>query len=616
MARITLRAAVLAATMLSPELAIAQGASGLLPDAQNAADIAKERADRIAAGAGGTGTVGPAGPAGPAGPKGDKGDTGAAAPVVVAPTVAVDALADNHPISPLIYGVNDDPVATVNGLNATINRNGGDAADTYNWSLNAANRGADYYYESLGSDGSSVAGEYIDNMVSLTEAAGGTQMITVPLLGYVAKLTSARGKYCGFPVTTGISGTGFGPQQYADTQTGPGGSHEAGDCGNGKDSSGKQLPNSVATNALVADTPAIEKGWVQHLVAKWGLSTTATGVRYYALDNEPGLWYQSHNDASPINLNGPGYVANAIAMANMIHSVDPGAQVVGPEEFGWNGVLYSPADVQTQSGSSFTQANRPDANANGFAFRTYTPWLLQQMKAAGHPLDVFSLHYYPQSGEYGGGDNATMTALRAKSTRSLWDQNYVDVSYLHTTIALIPTMKKWVSQYYYADTPTAITEYNWGDTGMSSATAQADVEGIFGREGLTIANRWTAPAAGTPVYEAMALYRNYDGGKSTFGDMSARATVANPDNLSAFAATRTGDGSLTVMVINKATTALSGGSISLANFGAGGSGLVSVYQVAAPGTSINSIGQSAYSGNSFSLAVPAQSITLYVFTHF
>ena len=53
----------------------------------------------------------------------------------------------------------------------------------------------------------------------------------------------------------------------------------------------------------------------------------------------------------------------------------------------------------------------------------------------------------------------------------------------------------------------------------------------------------------------MKLYRNYDGNKSTFGDTSVAATVPNPDNVSAFAALRSSDGALTVMVINKQLSA-------------------------------------------------------------
>src|SRR5262249_8217367 len=118
-------------------------------------------------------------------------------------------------------------------------------------------------------------------------------------------------------------------------------------------------------------------------------------------------------------------------------------------------------------------------------------------------------------------------------------------------VNLINLMKGWVNAYY-PGTKIGITEYNWGAEGnMNGATTQADIWGIFGREGLDLANRWTTPATGSPAYLAMKMYRNYDGNGGAFGETSVAATVANPDQVSAFASLRAADGSLVVMVVNK-----------------------------------------------------------------
>ena len=133
-------------------------------------------------------------------------------------------------------------------------------------------------------------------------------------------------------------------------------------------------------------------------------------------------------------------------------------------------------------------------------------------------------------------------------------------------------MKAMVSQYY-PGLQIGCTEYNWGDEpNLNGATTQADVLGIYGREGFDLATRWTVadntsttPTTYYVTYLASQIYRNYDGKDSTFGDTSVAATVANPDNLSAFAAVRNSDGALTVMVINKqqGSTPVT---VSLANF--------------------------------------------------
>jgi PKD repeat protein len=163
---------------------------------------------------------------------------------------------------------------------------------------------------------------------------------------------------------------------------------------------------------------------------------------------------------------------------------------------------------------------------------------------------------------------------------------------------------------YYPGLKTAITEYNWGAEGhINGATTQADIYGIFGREGLDIATRWTTPDASTPTYKAMKIWRNYDGNKSTFGDVSVAASAPNPDNLSAFAATRSADGALTVMVVSKVLSGSTPVTVSIANFPAAGT--AQAWQLTSA-NAITRLPDLAFSGSSFTASVPAQSVTLYV----
>jgi hypothetical protein len=67
----------------------------------------------------------------------------------------------------------------------------------------------------------------------------------------------------------------------------------------------------------------------------------------------------------------------------------------------------------------------------------------------------------------------------------------------HDAVMLIPRLRNWVNTYYDAGTPIGITDYNWGAEGhINGATTQADILGIFGRENLDLAARWTTPDAG------------------------------------------------------------------------------------------------------------------------
>jgi PKD repeat protein len=224
-------------------------------------------------------------------------------------------------------------------------------------------------------------------------------------------------------------------------------------------------------------------------------------------------------------------------------------------------------------------------------------------------LDVFSVHYYPQGGEFSDDTSSAMQLRRNRSTRSLWDPSYVDETWINDRVRLVRRLKEWVAAYY-PGTKTAITEYNWGAEGhINGATTQADILGIFGREGLDMAARWTTPAASTPTYKAMKLYRNYDGQRSTFGDVSVRATAPNADNVSAFAAERQSDGALTILVVNKQLSSAVSATISLANFAT--SGTAERWQL----TSSNQITRQpdvTTAGNQIAVSLPAQSITLFV----
>jgi hypothetical protein len=300
--------------------------------------------------------------------------------------------------------------------------------------------------------------------------------------------------------------------------------------------------------------------------------------------------------------------------ASMVKSNDPNALVCGPEEWGWPGYLYSGYDQQWSGAhNDYNPADYPDRAANGGM--DYMPWLLNQLyqyetNNSIRLLDYFTLHCYPQEGSVSSDavDPAT-ELLRNQSTRVFWDTNYVDPSWINNIIMLIPRMKSWVANYY-PGTKIGVTEYNWGaEPSINGATAQADILGIFGRENLDLATRWTTPDASYPTYEAIKMYRNYDGNKSTFGDTSIQTTAPNPDNLSAFGAVRTSDGALTLMVINKDIYKANPVNAGITNFNA--TGTAQRWQL----TSANVITQLAnisFTNSILKDTVPSQSITLYI----
>ena len=510
-------------------------------------------------------------------------------------TVSVNAQANRRAISPQIYGIAYGSSAVLSDLNIPLNRLGGNNTSRYNWMLNADNRANDYYFESIG-DASAVAGERGDTFFSTTRSANAQAMVTIPLLGWIAKLGAGRAKLAGFSVAK------YGAQTGTDSQWYP-------DAGNGVlSSTGLNILGNDPNDANVASNVAYQQGWVQHLISQWGTASNG-GLRYYLMDNEPSIWHSTHRDVHPTGATMDEVKNKIIGYASMIKSLDAGAQIVGPEEWGWSGYFYSGYDQQY--GGAHGWNNLPDRANHGGA--DYVPWLLDQLHQSEittgkRLLDVFSLHYYPQGGEFGNDTSPAMQLRRNRSTRSLWDPNYVDESWINTQVQLIPRMRGWLNTSY-PGLKMAITEYNWGaENHINGATTQADILGIFGREGLDMATRWTYPDPSTPTYKAMKLYRNYDDANSGFGDVSVSATVPNSDTLAAFASTRTRDGALTVVVISKVLSGTTPVTLALAGFNSGVA--AQAWQLTSADT-ITRLSDLPVAG-SLTTSVPAQSITLFV----
>ncbi|HTR34493.1 MAG TPA: glycoside hydrolase family 44 protein [Bryobacteraceae bacterium] len=524
-----------------------------------------------------------------------------------ATTVSVDANANRHAINPNIYGIAYGDAHDMTTLNAPLNRWGGNSTSRYNWQIDAHSAAADWYFETY-SDGNGTPSGSADAFVLTTRAnAGAEPLFTIPMIDYLANLGTNRSTLEGFSVKK------YGAQQSTDPWNS--------DAGNGVSAAtGKNITGNNPLDTGVANSAAIQQAWVEHFVSTYGGASTSNGIKYYILDNEPSLWYQTHRDVHPNPSTYQEMYNKIVAYASAIRAADPNAKIVGPEEWSWWAMYFSGFDQANGWGAA-----NSDYNTHGQMY--YYPWLLQQFHAYQQQtgtrlLDVLTVHCYNGAPD-GSDDSVSGQQYRNRETRILWDPTFQDPSWYGDigingrVINWIPTLKAMVSQYD-PGLEIGCTEYNWGDEpNLNGATTQADVLGIYGREGFDLATRWTVakntntnPTTYYPTYLASQIYRNYDGNDSTFGETSVEASVANPDNLSAFAAVRESDGALTVMVINKqqGSTPVT---LNLANFAS--SGAVQAWQVNSPAqTSIARLADLNVTNNSLSATVPSQSITLFV----
>jgi hypothetical protein len=544
-------------------------------------------------------------------------------------TVAVDPTQDRRTINPLIYGVNwADSTQLATGL-YTANRRGGNATTRYNWIIDTSNRAFDYYFLNISEGGGN--GSAVDSFATSTLGAGTAMVLTMPI-DQVAKSSSR---------TPGFSTTKYGPQtrtECADNSGVPGCSVNGNGicdpfsntftCGTARccNPSSPAVPgspglryitgNSPSDTSVPVDLSAHVGDLVSHLVTRFG-TAASTGVRYYNLDNEPMLWNSTHRDVHPA---APGYDevwAKGLAAATEIKRRDPGAEILGPDTWGWCDFWTSAQDA-----AAGDCINGADRTAHGGL--AWPAWYMQQSCShrlpAGHPaagklpMDWLDIHFYPQGDGVAGldgnqsiEDDAGTVAARLRSLKELYDPTWVSESWIAdvspNVVQLVPRMRAW-RDTYCPEMKLALTEYKWGkDDTLSGALAQAEALALFGREGLDMALRWVAPDAGSLAEDAYRLYRNYDGqGGKVSGD-SVRAVSSDVNGVASYAV-RTANGKLFVILLNKGTASRD---VTVTVTG-GVTGAVDLWRL--DGSGLAAAGSLAGTSTGFAATLPARTATL------
>lgn len=485
--------------------------------------------------------------------------------------LTIDSGASVKAISPWIYGTNFDTVP-----NATFNRSGGNRLTGYNWENNASNAGSDWYHHNdfgMATGPNDPPGYAFRGMIQDAAADGQAVLVTIPMAGYVA----ADGN--GTVDETEIAPSPRWKQVVPKKSTiYPGSSLST---------SPNKFDGYVFTDELA--------NWVEDF-------KTPTQPVFYSLDNEVGLWgealppgWQSgsqprpwenppvpavppsaggrtHPTIHPYNPNFAELRDKTIAHAGAIKDVNPDAIVFGGVSYGWT-------DFTNLSGApdAVTSPSHPGGDQTGEMH--YHEWLLQQVRnaeiAQGRKLmDVLDLHWYTEvyaDGQRITGDVATPAAIaaRVQAPRSLWDPMYAEQSWIsqwgtwvgspgnYGPIKLLPRVQRDIDDFN-PGTKIAITEYNYGGNNhVSGAIAQADVLGIFGREGVFAANIW---GGGSYINGAFNMYLNYDGAGGTFGDTSVDADTSSIANSAVYASLDSNDPNrMVVVAINRTASPVTTG---------------------------------------------------------
>lgn len=466
---------------------------------------------------------------------------GTLAPAQTPVTIHVNATRDTGRISKLIYGTNGQ--SDDRDENITARRIGGNRLTGYNWENNASNAGTDYLNESdnyltwiTGTAYENNPGIVCTQFHDTSIATNCYSIITLPTAGYVAADKNG--------VVDSL-------------QTAP---------------SSRWKKVVFAKGSAFTSTPDTGDGNVYNdeevnfFVNKYGAASSGRGVNAYECDNEPALWPSTHPRIHPQQTTCAEVIGKSVAMAKAVKAVDPSAEIFGPAAYGFS--------------EYYNNQSAPDWSS----YSTYD-WYLSAYLAALKKssdsakmrlLDALDVHWYPEAQGADAGGNLQRTAsnenddpgvawARMQAPRSLWDSSYAEDSWIgiyFSPIALLPHLNASI-QKYYPGTKLAFTEFNYGgDHHISGGIAVADVLGLFGKYGVYMSSYW-GPVGGY-VSSAYKIYRNFDGARSTFGDVKMFATTSDPEVTSVYAASEgTADSTLHLIIINKDTASPMDAAISI-----------------------------------------------------
>jgi len=444
-------------------------------------------------------------------------------------TVDVNVQENNSPISPYIYGSNNI------SNSATAARWGGNRTSAYNWENNYSNAGADYLDQSdkffltgIATADQSTPAIPVLNFVKTTESKQQYSLVTIQAAGYVA--ADANG-------VVDISEAAPSPRWNEVVFR--------------KGSELSLTPDKTDGYVYMDE-------YVNYLIQTLG-SAGNGGPDAYSIDNEPVLWDETHSLIRPNELTFDELFEKTYQVGSLVKDLDPNADVYGPVFYGWQGM---------ERLNSYTLF-KPIKDANGYDFFMdyYLDSLRKIEEVEGRRIvDVLDMHWYPEAksitsglrivdlfGNYTEEDMITtgMIAARLQAPRSLWDETYVENSFIasqYLKVNLINRMKQSINTYY-PGTKLAFTEFKYGaEYHFSGGLAIADVLGIFGREGVYMAGKWDPINSYTT--SAYDLYTNYNGEGGAFGTTSVKAIVDNNNIMSSFASVDE-QGNLHLIFINK-----------------------------------------------------------------
>ncbi|MBP5584005.1 MAG: T9SS type A sorting domain-containing protein [Bacteroidales bacterium] len=479
--------------------------------------------------------------------------------VAFSQTITIDVKANNHAISPYIYGSNVESNFT------TSARWGGNRSTGYNWENNASNGGNDY---------SNVSDGYYTNFTDVTTPA-------LPIVNFV-KNADARNQF----KIVSLQAAGY----VAADKNG-----QVTEVASDDNPRWKKLSYEKPTPYSLTPDTEDDVVYIDEMINY--LQTLGEpgngGVDAYAVDNEPYLWSASHPMLHPQQTTYQELLEKTRLVASTVHKISPRTEIVGPMFFGWTDAARWGFSNDNNSSNSYYNEFRNNPN-RPTDYRWFVDFYLDSLHQMEQQfgerfLDIISFHWYPEATgtetKYTSGpkqgqlvrivntstsDGATPAQLlaedvveaRLQAPRTLWDNTYKEKSYVGNEFSMLPKSRRSLLQAikysidtYYPGTKIAFTEFEYDAEGhWSGGLALVDVLGIFGREDVYLATKWNPfQSYSTAAY---MLYLNYDGKGNGFGTTSVQDVFTDTAKIASYASLDD-NGNLHIIAVNKTATDLS-----------------------------------------------------------
>lgn len=458
--------------------------------------------------------------------------------------ISIDANAGRKMISPYIYGRNnnlsDDPGKPTKAADWKFMREaglrftreyGGNNGTKYNWRLKLSSHPD--WYNNVYPHNWDYAAKTLQDSIPNMQGMWGFQLI-----GKAASTATANFddfKYNGSTWWSGVN------QNLA----GGGTPNTAG----GSVAQKEGNPNLYLMNWDADSTTLL----LDHWFGNKGLGYDKNKLRYWTMDNEPEIWFGTHDDIMPTQLSVEAFMQSYFAIAKKARMLYPDIKLAGPipatewQWYSWNN-------------------KKIEVNGKSYVWLEYFIKRVAEEQAVSglRLLDVIDIHSYP---------NETKDEDILQLHRIYFDTTYVypgangvkttSPSGWDNTITkefVFERCNRWLKQYMGANHGVnfAVSEYGFTNNNANvTATSYASVMGTFADHNVEYFTPWYWHIG---MWEVLHLYSRYAKTVSVQGISSEEQTV------SAYTSINNAADSMTVMLVNRSLTTTKNVKVTLTNF--------------------------------------------------